>query len=109
VFLVDDIKLTSPGSGYTTDPKVTISAPSGSGTTATAVAKIGNPAGTSVSGITLLTGGLNYISTPTVTIGNGAGSGASAIASIQNGAVTDITLASGGMGSGYFSFGCFRR
>jgi Fe-S-cluster-containing dehydrogenase component len=46
VFLVDDIKLTSPGSGYTTDPKVTISAPSGSGTTATAVAKIGNPAGT---------------------------------------------------------------
>jgi Fe-S-cluster-containing hydrogenase component 2 len=43
VFFLDSVTLTSPGSGYSTAPSVTISGGGGSG--GTAVASIGNPAG----------------------------------------------------------------
>ncbi len=71
------ITVTNGGTGYTTVPTVTISAPSTGFTTATATATL---TGTSVSAITLTNPGSGYLSAPTVTISGGAGTGATAVA-----------------------------
>lgn len=61
---VKEITIINPGSGYTTDPQVTIK---GDGINATATASRG-AGGTSVTQIDVTNGGSGYSSTPTVTI-----------------------------------------
>lgn len=107
---INQINVSTTGSGYTTAPTVIISAPTGN--TATATAAVG-PAidtnGNLVSGavINLLPGltGSGYTSEPLVTITGGGGTGATAIALLGTGAtagqvigyqITDV-------GSGYTS------
>src|SRR6185312_1700569 len=72
---INSISVVNGGSGYTSDPTVTISGGGGSGALATA-----NLTGGVVSSITLTNAGAGYTSTPTVTISGGGGSGATAIA-----------------------------
>lgn len=90
---VTGITLTSPGTGYTSAPTVSII--SGSGATATTVL-----AGTgTVIALNLLTTGEGYTSAPTVDItGGGATTNATGTATISNGRVTSLTLTSGGAG-----------
>jgi len=54
--------------------------------------------GGALQGITVVWHGSNYTSAPTVTISDAHGSGAAATATVLNGAVTAITLISGGQG-----------
>jgi hypothetical protein len=75
------ITVTNDGTGYTSVPTVTISAPSLTyGTTATAVATV---VSNKVSAITVTNAGSGYTSAPTVTITGGGGSGATATASVS--------------------------
>lgn len=63
------IPVTTQGSGYTTAPAVTISAPAAGGVQATAVAVLGTGANAGkVISITITNPGTNYTSAPTVTI-----------------------------------------
>jgi hypothetical protein len=75
------ITVTNDGTGYTSTPTVTISAPSLTyGTTATAVATV---VSNKVSAITVTNAGSGYTSAPTVTISGGGGSSATATASVS--------------------------
>lgn len=56
---------------------------------------------TGIAWIDITNGGSGYTSLPTVTISGGGGSGATAIASIKNGAVTNVVMTN--YGSGYTS------
>jgi hypothetical protein len=77
---VGRIGLTARGSGYTSAPAVTISAPNQTnGTQATAEATI---TANAVSSISIVEGGSGYTASPTVTITGGGGSGANAIAQL---------------------------
>ncbi|VVB96180.1 Laccase [uncultured archaeon] len=93
---VRSITITNGGSGYTTAPAVTISAPT-TGTTATATATLGF----GVASITVTNRGSRYTSAPTVTITGGGGTGATATATVASGRVTGITVTNAG--SGYTS------
>jgi len=88
--------VTSPGSGYTTPPTVTVTAPgsvpAASGATGTAVLGSG-----ALSSITVDQSGFGY-SAPSVAITGGGGTGAVGVAS---GGVDSLTLTAGG--SGYTS------
>jgi hypothetical protein len=89
----------APGSGYTSVPLVTISAPDIAGSiTAKATAAL---ASGNVVSVTVTEPGTGYIKTPTVTITDGGGSNANAIATISTGSVTSIFLTEAG--SGYTS------
>lgn len=75
------ITVTNDGSGYTSVPTVTISAPNlAYGTTASAVASV---VSNKVSAITVTNAGSGYTSAPTVTITGGGGSNAAASASVS--------------------------
>ena len=81
---VMQIIVTAYGSGYTTAPTVTISAPP-SGVTATATASVKwYAAGTTgtVLSITITNAGSGYVAAPTVTLSGGGGTAATAIAYI---------------------------
>lgn len=83
-YTVDSIRITNPGSNYTTQPTVTVSAPTGpSGVTAEASATI-SPDG-KVSEITVIATGsqYEYETPPTVTITGGNGAGATAEVVLQ--------------------------
>ncbi|NBS70061.1 hypothetical protein EBT31_14290, partial [bacterium] len=101
---ISTIGITNPGSGYTTVPQVTISAPNQTnGVQATAVASISNAAGTIVS-INMTAIGSGYNSVPTVTIAaptSSFGTPAEAVATISGGNVVAITVTN--PGSGYSS------
>tara|TARA_B100001057_G_scaffold299571_1_gene299696 strand:- start:17890 stop:20364 length:2475 start_codon:yes stop_codon:yes gene_type:complete len=72
--VVDKIKVTNGGSGYTIPPTVTIGSPSESwGIPATAIAEL--TAG-QVSSVTIVTSGRGYTSTPSISISGGDGSAA---------------------------------
>ena len=73
------IAVKTGGSGYTSNPTVTITGGGGSGATATAI-RTGNV----VTGFTITNSGSGYTSTPTVTISGGGGSGATADAHINS-------------------------
>jgi hypothetical protein len=73
---VQSIVVLNGGSGYTTTPTVTISAPNATGTQATATAVVENG---KVARINVVNKGAGYVGTVTVTI-SGVGSGATAIA-----------------------------
>ena len=69
---VASITVNAGGTGYTTAPTVTISAPPAGGTQATAVARV---SGGVVTGIYLTNPGANYTVAPTVTLTGGGGTG----------------------------------
>jgi len=77
---ISAITVTGAGSGYSTAPTVTISAPQETtGTTATATATI---SGGAVNAITLTNAGSGYTAAPTVTISGGGGSNATATGAV---------------------------
>jgi hypothetical protein len=97
------IALTSKGSGYTTAPLVTISAPNQTnGVQANAVTSLTSGANT-VGFITLTNAGTGYTSTPTVTLTStdGNGSGAAAVAGITTFATGTVTITVTDGGAGY--------
>jgi len=79
---VADIYLTSLGSGYTSEPTVTLTGGGGTGATATASLttfyKVDGTAVTRVTGITVTNPGSGYTSSPSVTLSGGGGTGAAA-------------------------------
>jgi hypothetical protein len=62
------VSVTNPGTGYTSAPAVTVSAPQMYGTTASAVASYASSQGGIVIGVTVTNGGSGYTSAPTITI-----------------------------------------
>jgi hypothetical protein len=96
---VGQIGLTNRGSGYTSAPAVTISAPNqANGTQATAVTTI---TANAVSSISITEGGSGYTAAPTVTITGGGGSGATAIAEILTFTKGALFIQVTNSGSGY--------
>src|SRR5215469_11267408 len=99
---VGSIAVTSGGSGYTSNPTVTISAPVApggvTGTQATATADVGAV----ITGVTLTSGGSGYAAGTTVTLpapGTG-GTQATAVPNLTFG-VSSITAPAAGTGAGY--------
>ncbi len=91
--LVSPLTITAGGTGYTTAPAVTISAPN-SGATAIATATVASGA---VTGVTIGTNGNGYVANPTVTFGT-PGTGATATAQVKglltfNGGTLNTTAA----------------
>jgi hypothetical protein len=70
-----EIDITAGGSGYTSAPTVTISAPAAGGTTAAATATV---SGGAVIAIDIMNPGSGYTGTPAVSFSGGGGSGATA-------------------------------
>jgi hypothetical protein len=63
------VSVTNPGTGYTSAPAVTVSAPQMAyGTTASAVTSYASSQGGIVTGVTVTNGGSGYTSAPTITI-----------------------------------------
>jgi hypothetical protein len=96
------VGITATGSGYTTPPTVTVSAPNQSnGVQATIVASISNAAGT-ITNINITNGGTGYTQFPTVTIAppsNPYGVQAQAVVtSLFANAVTSISITNPGYG-----------
>ena len=91
---VGSIAITSGGSGYTSNPAVTITGGGGSGAAATA------SVGAVVTGITVTNMGAGYTTAPAVSFTDATGSGAAATA-IVTFAVGSVTAPAGGTGSGY--------
>lgn len=77
---IDSATVTNQGSGYTTNPTVTVSAPEHpDGTTAqVSITRAGNV----ITGIAVTNSGWGYTSAPTITFTGGGGTGASATATI---------------------------
>jgi hypothetical protein len=99
---VGSVGITATGSGYTTPPTVTVSAPNqANGVQATLVASISNAAST-ITNISITSGGTAYTSFPTVTIAppsNPYGVQAQAVVtSITSGAVSSIQITNPGYG-----------
>ena len=98
---VKEIFLNNDGSGYTSNPTVTISPPI-SGTQATAVAITTSVSGVrSIERIVLTNGGSGYMIPPTISITGGGGTGAAATCSIgstTSSGVSRITITNGGSG-----------
>ena len=99
---VGSVGITNTGSGYTTPPTVTVSAPNQSnGIQATIVASISNAAST-ITNISITSGGSGYTSFPSVTIAaptSPYGIQAQAIVtSITSGAVSSIQITNPGYG-----------
>src|SRR6516165_9175621 len=95
---IGSIAVSSGGSGYTSNPTVTISAPGGTGTPATATADVGAV----ITGVTLTSGGSGYPAGTTVTLpapGTG-GTQATAVPNLRFG-VASITAPAAGTGAGY--------
>lgn len=96
---VGSVGITNRGSGYTTAPAVTISAPNQTnGVQATATATI---TANAVSSISITNGGSGYTSAPTVTITGGGGSGATAIAQVLTFTKGALVISVTNGGSGY--------
>jgi phage tail sheath protein FI len=95
---VTSVTRTVAGTGYTSVPTVTFSAPSDpSGTTATGTATL---SGGAVTGVTVSAGGTGY-TTPIITFTGGGGTGATGTVTVASGVITAIVVTNGG--SGYTS------
>ncbi|WP_438853178.1 hypothetical protein [Brevundimonas nasdae] len=77
---VSGLTVTAGGSGYTSEPTVTISPPPAGGVQAEVVAVI---SGGAVTGFTLLVPGAGYTVAPTISFAGGGGSGAAATSAID--------------------------
>ena len=78
--IVETIEVTDGGSGYTAPPRITIDAPTGpNGITAQATATVENG---SITEITVVTNGTQYIGAPNVVIAGPSGAGTTATASV---------------------------
>lgn len=86
------IAVTAGGSGYTSDPIVTITGGSGFGATATATQVAG-----SVISVTVVDNGQGYTAIPTVSFSGGGGTGAAAAATLGF-PITSISLQTAGIG-----------
>ncbi len=91
---VTGVTITNGGTGYTTAPTVTFSAPPAGGTTATGTATVSSSG--FVTGITITNPGSGYTSMPTVTF-SASPSGTTATAT-AGGRVSGITITNGGSG-----------
>ena len=85
------ITILNPGSGYTSNPSISVI--SGSGASGQAITK-----GRSLTGVSILSQGDNYDFAPNVVITGGGGTGAAANAIISNGRVTGVTITNPGSG-----------
>jgi len=99
---IGSVGITNTGSGYTTPPTVTVSAPNeANGVQATVTASISNAAST-ITNITITAGGTGYTSFPTITIApptSPYGVQAQAVVtSITGGAVSSIQITNPGYG-----------
>jgi hypothetical protein len=83
--------LLNAGSGYTSNPTITVI--SGSGASGQAITK-----GRSLTGVTIVNQGDNYDFAPEVIISGGGGTGATGTANITNGRVTGVTITNPGSG-----------
>jgi hypothetical protein len=92
---VEHIRLTERGSGYTSNPSVTISAPS-SGVTAQAYATI-NSIG-KIDGVFVYNAGSGYTTAPTITFTGGGGTGAVAEALLNPSEISSINISNRGYG-----------
>ena len=92
---VSAVYLTNGGSGYTSAPTVTLSAPGAGGTQATATATV---VGGFVTGITITNAGAGYTTAPTVSFSGGGGSGATALSAVTPGTVASLTINAPGSG-----------
>jgi len=96
---VGQIGITNRGSGYTSAPAVTISAPNQTnGVQATATSTI---TANAVSLISITNGGSGYTAAPTVTITGGGGSGATAVAQLLTFTKGALAIQVTNGGSGY--------
>ena len=96
---IGTIAVTNPGSGYTSAPSVSISAPNqANGVQATAIASL---TGNTVSAITITEAGTGYTSAPTVTLSGGGGANATAVASYTTFATGTVSVTVLNGGSGY--------
>jgi hypothetical protein len=96
---VGSVGITNRGSGYTSAPAVTISAPNQTnGVQATATSTI---TANAVSSISITNGGSGYTSAPTITITGGGGSGATAIAQVLTFTKGALVISVTNGGSGY--------
>ncbi|ATF87570.1 hypothetical protein [Burkholderia gladioli] len=95
---VGSVILTSGGSGYTSAPSVTFSAPT-TGTTATGTAVIQNGA---VVQVNITNPGSGYTSAPTVTFSGGAGTGATGTANLVSGLSEMASQYASATGKTYF-------
>jgi len=96
------ITLTANGSGYTTAPTVTISAPNqAGGTQATATASIGSATSTgTVTGVSIIAPGAGYTSVPLVNFSSppSGGTQAQGVAQLSNGSVVFVQITNAGAG-----------
>ena len=93
------LEITSGGTGYTSNPTVTFSAPPAGGTLAEGTAEIGPTSTDQISSITISNPGAGYASAPTVSfVPVAGGTGATATAHIvpPGASVTSVTLTSTG-------------
>ncbi len=79
----ETVTVSAGGTGYTSAPTITISAPTGTGQTETAEATA-TVSGGAVTKITLTNKGKGYTSAPTITISGGGGSSATATATLDS-------------------------
>lgn len=97
--VISAFTITAAGSGFTSSPTVTLSGGTGANTVPATVRAVLTAAAVNTTSSGLV-GGAGYIATPTVTIAsnNGSGTGAAATATLTTGAVSAITISSGGSG-----------
>jgi hypothetical protein len=88
--VVTGITLTNVGSGYTSDPTVTLGS-GGSGGEATA-----HLSGNTVTSVAITNGGSGYTTAPVVTFSGGGGTGAAGTAILSGGVITGVNITSGG-------------
>jgi len=101
-YRIASLNLTSGGSGYTSDPTVTISGGVGSTSDPTATFT----RGFGIGGYTVTAGGSGYTSAPSVAVAGGSGTGATATSGITTTSTTTYPLASINVtagGTGYTS------
>jgi hypothetical protein len=82
-YQVTSINITNGGTGYTSQPTVTISAPSNVSDAIQATAGVATIVGGVITAIEVGNPGRGYFSTPTVTISGGGGTGATAAVTIR--------------------------
>ena len=88
--VVSRVLINDGGTGYTSQPTITIVG--GGGTGATATASVRGP----IQSVGITSGGSGYTSTPTVNLSSGSGAVAQAI--VQNGRIISVAIISAGSG-----------